>query len=156
MRIIPALAGNTRRRQQHSSEPSDHPRSRGEYSSKKACFSASSGSSPLSRGILGIGILHNQLIRIIPALAGNTIIRRHEYLFDKDHPRSRGEYSGSRSNVNSPLGSSPLSRGIHVHASILPPRGGIIPALAGNTGEHLFSRGSVWDHPRSRGEYPRR
>ena len=52
-----------------------------------------------------------------------------------------------------PLGSSPLSRGIQLSAEDAERLGGIIPALAGNTGYYYYSRRSHRDHPRSRGEY---
>ena len=53
----------------------------------------------------------------------------------------------------SDIGSSPLSRGILGSAGAFPPRLGIIPALAGNTGSHPMLGWDRWDHPRSRGEY---
>ena len=50
-RIIPALAGNTNPPCPVSSEATDHPRSRGEYSDAAESLESGSGSSPLSRGI---------------------------------------------------------------------------------------------------------
>ena len=91
------------------------------------------GSSPLSRGIPRIPKNPIGLLRIIPALAGNTkgfLSSRRE---DKDHPRSRGEYGF-------------LGRWRRV-------RRGIIPALAGNTLFQGVMSPGFWDHPRSRGEY---
>ena len=92
MGIIPALAGNTRVRHLPYTLIPDHPRSRGEYVSLSTAASIAFGSSPLSRGIPG-GIQPVCLIsRIIPALAGNTIIGSSHALNAEDHPRSRGEY----------------------------------------------------------------
>ena len=111
-RIIPALAGNTKFCSTDIISLWDHPRSRGEYTQSGGRSPPSTGSSPLSRGILPPGTLRPVDWRIIPALAGNTrspgTIRAHK----ADHPRSRGEYSGQRGKNNEPLGSSPLSRGI--------------------------------------------
>ena len=52
-----------------------------------------------------------------------------------------------------PLGSSPLSRGIHRATFKRLHLGRIIPALAGNTGCGFVSGAPKRDHPRSRGEY---
>ena len=90
---------------------------------------------------------------IIPALAGNTLVRAWVTCRDRDHPRSRGEYCRSREALTTALGSSPLSRGIPGRKRMLEVMSGIIPALAGNTlrpgGFDRYPR----DHPRSRGEY---
>ena len=73
MRIIPALAGNTRSQDQSHGSRKDHPRSRGEYAQSSPVWPPVIGSSPLSRGIRasagGLGATHG------------------------DHPRSRGEYT---------------------------------------------------------------
>ena len=92
-------------------------------------------------------------MRIIPALAGNTIGCLCNVQPAKDHPRSRGEYVPVSEECGLGLGSSPLSRGIPLRP---PPRAGgagIIPALAGNTNLPCCCGSSRPDHPRSRGEY---
>ena len=74
----------------------DHPRSRGEYHGRVPLPRPTQGSSPLSRGIHPPTQLNGFLVRIIPALAGNTphvSLRRGRF---EDHPRSRGEYSPRR------------------------------------------------------------
>ena len=71
-RIIPALAGNTLAASLPEWLPSDHPRSRGEYTTARGLIYPDPGSSPLSRGIRhGFGTFLPPT-RIIPALAGNT------------------------------------------------------------------------------------
>ena len=92
-------------------------------------------------------------VRIIPALAGNTICRSSPFRQASDHPRSRGEYPSSHQPPPAPPGSSPLSRGIPSDAAEASPCHGIIPALAGNTGVHSPPSMRRRDHPRSRGEY---
>ena len=134
-RIIPALAGNTCQMADPAAVPADHPRSRGEYSGRPRDSRGHRGSSPLSRGILA-GVDEDQpVVRIIPALAGNTDCRLAGSTCMGDHPRSRGEYpTYGRGSLGSP-GSSPLSRGIPFSPS--------------------FSSFTRVDHPRSRGEYYR-
>ena len=71
----------------------------------------------------------------------------------RDHPRSRGEYTGNLLIGLSDKGSSPLSRGI---LNLRAVEGGderIIPALAGNTWTAWSTPIRPRDHPRSRGEY---
>ena len=133
LRIIPALAGNTRLRLLPLGPRRDHPRSRGEYAPLCWPSRTESGSSPLSRGILHPfhqGPYHD---RIIPALAGNT--GRPGLLFRgcPDHPRSRGEYDLEGGIAWQSPGSSPLSRGIRTPLLAVTDGIGIIPALAGNT-----------------------
>ena len=131
--IIPALAGNTRLGCSQDRGAGDHPRSRGEYLLEGVDDPPTRGSSPLSRGIQSEGGTHPRELRIIPALAGNTML-------SWSRPVRR-------------CGSSPLSRGI-LEAFLTAMGGeGIIPALAGNT-ILTASWGRVGtDHPRSRGEY---
>ena len=95
IRIIPALAGNTKPRQCGDGAESDHPRSRGEYATAPYSHSPRGGSSPLSRGIRGLYYLDTIKRRIIPALAGNTLAVLAMGYLEGDHPRSRGEYTNS-------------------------------------------------------------
>ena len=78
-RIIPALAGNTTAIAGGQGFGEDHPRSRGEYGARRVTCCATLGSSPLSRGIpLHTPQLRDQQ-RIIPALAGNTLVDKGFY-----------------------------------------------------------------------------
>ena len=152
-RIIPALAGNTRMPILTPCSGTDHPRSRGEYHIHMIRMPASTGSSPLSRGIpmqLRRNIISGG---IIPALAGNTRRQAETLLLFQDHPRSRGEYRLPLCTMVFCGGSSPLSRGILTVWRDPDKIGGIIPALAGNTSWHWPRMGLRKDHPRSRGEY---
>ena len=132
-RIIPALAGNTAAVMPGWWWTQDHPRSRGEYTTRATAADMLVGSSPLSRGIPQGGYLTAARARIIPALAGNTPRGGHEEPARKDHPRSRGEYRLETVNDLDDRGSSPLSRGIHAMAFSSRTSRRIIPALAGNT-----------------------
>ena len=77
--IIPALAGNTTRATPTPRFSKDHPRSRGEYGMRVSESVMIPGSSPLSRGIRGEGDLRIRRGRIIPALAGNTLVDKGFY-----------------------------------------------------------------------------
>ena len=76
-RIIPALAGNTCGDGAGVPATTDHPRSRGEYSEFALDPVPEVGSSPLSRGIPPWAESFLDRVRIIPALAGNTIRQLH-------------------------------------------------------------------------------
>ena len=135
--IIPALAGNTRTSSADRTRCRDHPRSRGEYLSSMSGASSWSGSSPLSRGIRHHQGRSGRQAGIIPALAGNTPGCVHVRAATGDHPRSRGEYLRFAEDVDTLHGSSPLSRGIHLHVAGRGLQSRIIPALAGNTGRAM-------------------
>ena len=151
--IIPALAGNTLSVTGGLQPRTDHPRSRGEYAPHAYGSACSGGSSPLSRGILDTPLTAGAHLRIIPALAGNTVSQGLILGLTADHPRSRGEYRNLSLGASKCAGSSPLSRGIRSPFNRLLNQEGIIPALAGNTIRDLLSAECRRDHPRSRGEY---
>ena len=131
----------------------DHPRSRGEYPPRLVTSIHAGGSSPLSRGIRHPTLRPRTPLGIIPALAGNTLVRTCDLPLPRDHPRSRGEYRPPLPDGGVEQGSSPLSRGILRAAIVEREIQRIIPALAGNTERLQHVGGSPQDHPRSRGEY---
>ena len=133
VRIIPALAGNTRCVMLLRDGAEDHPRSRGEYTCLFPNGRKVVGSSPLSRGIPPAPPPSGKYSRIIPALAGNTASKTSSPTAARDHPRSRGEYPCRPDESFRASGSSPLSRGIPPQQSRRQHEPGIIPALAGNT-----------------------
>ena len=151
--IIPARAGFTTGTCATHWETRDHPRSRGVYPPPPRPPSPRSGSSPLARGLLGLGLEIGPGHRIIPARAGFTSISFVPIFTAGDHPRSRGVYHQTRNWNAFHVGSSPLARGL--------PRpdweGGeatrIIPARAGFTSGPVADRRPSGDHPRSRGVY---
>ena len=68
----------------------------------------------------------------------------------------RGEYNKNADILKSKIGSPPLARGIHMNFSSYLEYIRITPACAGNTVLILKIRCVHQDHPRLRGEYPRR
>ena len=171
--IIPARAGFTDPLPRAARRPSGHPRSRGVYPRGRTAASSSSGSSPLARGLRGRGVPDRLQAGIIPARAGFTSAQRQSSQHGKDHPRSRGVYTGTVVAEGDGSGSSPLARGLRLHvqnlgedARIIPARAGftsrtatrkpserIIPARAGFTTVNHQRARVRGDHPRSRGVY---
>ena len=131
----------------------DHPRSRGVYWSTPSSSSATGGSSPLARGLLGAVIGVEILVRIIPARAGFTRSSSSPRVPATDHPRSRGVYSIRLQASSMNIGSSPLARGLLGELRDNVPVVGIIPARAGFTRPRLHRPQRGRDHPRSRGVY---
>ena len=151
-RIIPARAGNARKRPRTAFLAPDHPRSRGERRAIGRLLVDHGGSSPLARGTLAKLAQIDQRIRIIPARAGNATDDLLQMAAKSDHPRSRGERATDLESMNIADGSSPLARGTRQRG--LRPRRvlRIIPARAGNAPDLTSAKNTPSDHPRSRGE----
>ena len=132
-RIIPARAGFTRSREAAGLSGQDHPRSRGVYYPHTDWMIGQTGSSPLARGLPGVGEEARPLPRIIPARAGFTQSTATSTPMTRDHPRSRGVYPWGPGGVDE--------------------EAGIIPARAGFTNPSARRRRPEADHPRSRGVY---
>ena len=131
--LIPAHAGKTASRDAHSSEPTAHPRSRGENTSNPASASARAGSSPLTRGKRTEGENRSVLSGLIPAHAGKTPCFWADCPCGRAHPRSRGENDpGGRRQVGAG-GSSPLTRGKPAPKVSVATTTRLIPAHAGKT-----------------------
>ena len=89
-------------------------------------------------------------VALFQGIAGG---RRRDSLRPPDHPRSRGVYTRVSSPVVSPMGSSPLARGLPSLADQPEEVVRIIPARAGFTRCAGSGRRACKDHPRSRGVY---
>ena len=152
-RIIPARAGFTSKDTSGVEGGKDHPRSRGVYTGAVAMPPWTVGSSPLARGLLGVGYPVTQPDGIIPARAGFTSFNSVKRKLRRDHPRSRGVYVTRLLTLTGVTGSSPLARGLRCQRrrSCVPL--GIIPARAGFTNTMIRQKGRRPDHPRSRGVY---
>ena len=152
--IIPAYAGNTRRRDtatltcwdhpricgEHTlptrlvaATVGDHPRICGEHVPTQKAMDLGLGSSPHMRGTHDGTATFRSNAGIIPAYAGNTIIGRGFIEDTGDHPRICGEHLPSGNGWRSPKGSSPHMRGTQGGFYRVHTPDGIIPAYAGNT-----------------------
>ena len=132
-RLIPARAGNTRRRRSTRRLHSAHPRSRGEHVSVTVWKPRESGSSPLARGTLICRVIRILCVRLIPARAGNTCHVAQNRGTRAAHPRSRGEHFKTSTSRVERSGSSPLARGTLNNGLKAFENRRLIPARAGNT-----------------------
>ena len=150
-RIIPAYAGCTLARSARRSPRRDHPRIRGVHFSISPGDTNESGSSPHTRGALGVRDVVGDSDRIIPAYAGCTENGAAVCSGWTDHPRIRGVHSLTYP-VEPPVkGSSPHTRGALVKARDGAAEAGIIPAYAGCTAPTGTPAQPTSDHPRIRG-----
>ena len=133
IRLIPAHAGKTVASQKAIMRGTAHPRSRGENSYAWMPSSSMYGSSPLTRGKLGLGGSSDHPAGLIPAHAGKTAPPITLVTGARAHPRSRGENSPPCLTISSGLGSSPLTRGKPVPPISVMMTSGLIPAHAGKT-----------------------
>ena len=90
-RITPAHAGKSLAVGVYIAFFEDHPRTRGEKSTWAIKQLCSKGSPPHTRGKAFFIFLHLLFNRITPAHAGKSRRMLLRPLFDKDHPRTRGE-----------------------------------------------------------------
>ena len=152
-RIIPAYAGSTWTRRSPSISARDHPRVCGEHTLSAHWRGQALGSSPRMRGApQAINSLIN-IIRIIPAYAGSTMLQFSTEGNLKDHPRVCGEHGGLAGDVQPKLGSSPRMRGALTVMVRARPVMRIIPAYAGSTRRRWQGDGFRRDHPRVCGEH---
>ena len=105
------------------------------------------------RGTPTPGLGFDDLHRIIPADAGNTLNAIRCFIATWDHPRGCGEHGVTNDDTGNTQGSSPRMRG----TQLIPPYPKtwqrIIPADAGNTMASLMPLTPVQDHPRGCGEH---
>ena len=151
--IIPARAGFTPTDAPHGPADPDHPRSRGVYSRPGPVANGRRGSSPLARGLRGLGAVRREHSRIIPARAGFTQRDGDRGRLGGDHPRSRGVYPRPGGGASPRRGSSPLARGLPPRRHTMSTMTRIIPARAGFTTWSISAAPPRTDHPRSRGVY---
>ena len=150
--LIPAHAGKTVDRAHARGAVRAHPRSRGENSGSGTRERGGSGSSPLTRGKLGLATHAEVPTGLIPAHAGKTRSWARRARARTAHPRSRGENVPREVGEQRGWGSSPLTRGKREGGHPGAARVRLIPAHAGKTllesKLELLKRA----HPRSRGE----
>ena len=133
VRLIPAGAGRTVGCDSASGGGWAHPRWRGEDILAETAGIFGLGSSPLARGGHVADVQVGDLLGLIPAGAGRTVVRRRSCTRRTAHPRWRGEDPVLVGSAVVGVGSSPLARGGHGSRVCVPGCGGLIPAGAGRT-----------------------
>ena len=154
VRITPACAGKTYRSYAVIVADKDHPRMRGENTTGFEEPGTTTGSPPHARGrptpvsrlatSAGItpacaGKTRHAVNRdakqpwITPACAGKTVRLGRAALFQRDHPRMRGEDLSFETSANNASGSPPHARGRRTPAGLNFTAARITPACAGKT-----------------------
>ena len=151
-RLIPAHAGKTSTSPPTGMCSRAHPRSRGENLIVDRPANPQAGSSPLTRGKPSRRRTGRPRGGLIPAHAGKTRQHHAPRRAHRAHPRSRGENWNVWCASPPPHGSSPLTRGKPVEASVERCSGRLIPAHAGKTAGQRGRYRRRAAHPRSRGE----
>ena len=131
----------------------DHPRIRGEHAYAGIRDEPTVGSSPHTRGARRGSVKPLRCERIIPAYAGSTNTVHPYTLYNRDHPRIRGEHDTDLAGDVAEDGSSPHTRGALTQYTPTHYITGIIPAYAGSTTPTLPATWRRTDHPRIRGEH---
>ena len=151
-RFIPAFAGNRKPPDAAQITTSVHPRVRGEQIGIWARMRSPAGSSPRPRRTVPHRLVDVDMVRFIPASAGNSSDPFHRRCGGAVHPRVRGEKSPGRSMNVCGTGSSLRPRGTGAAGL----GGGtdlrFIPASAGNRSPADADRRAAPVHPRVRGE----
>ncbi len=150
-RIIPARAGQTRYFQQRRFRRPDHPRACGANAAVIVSIRVTAGSSPRVRGKPHLLRVERDLVRIIPARAGQTRPSASHSSCPTDHPRACGANFGFAEAPFGDFGSSPRVRGKPGGLRHRPVEGRIIPARAGQTSDQKEPIMTNSDHPRACG-----
>ena len=150
--LIPTHAGKTGYEAKVSFAQPAHPHSRGENPLRGREKLGGRGSSPLTRGKLGLHMSLIWDIRLIPTHAGKTPRTVHGRNRSRAHPHSRGENHVFDVGGREYCGSSPLTRGKPAVRRHHRGDAGLIPTHAGKTCAlaRVSQRGEA--HPHSRGE----
>ena len=152
MRLAPRTRGKPWVRSVDVACPPDWPRAHREDRHARTIRVMTSGSSPLTRGKLGLSRAELGGLRLISAHAGKTGTSWSFCRPRPAHPRSRGENQVDGRITCAHSGSSPLTRGKRRSRRVIPTCLGLIPAHAGKTIRLRVPLSSRRAHPRSRGE----
>ena len=112
------------------------------------------GTSPRTRGKLGVDRKIRSKRRNIPAHAGKTVSSAPKSAWKREHPRARGENRTTIGPASTSVGTSPRTRGKRKHRDTDKGNTGNIPAHAGKTPSKFWSSRVAREHPRARGENP--
>ncbi len=148
---IPACAGEPDRERQRLDHARVHPRLRGGAEARHGVSRAHQGPSPPARGSRELIALVVELVRSIPACAGEPRCHRRAHADPRVHPRLRGGAGGTTAARRPATGPSPPARGSRDDAAEDRGRQRSIPACAGEPPARRFFLARVEVHPRLRG-----
>ena len=129
--ITPACAGKSHVLDRSQRFNRDHPRLRGEKRLTAMSNLLILGSPPLARGKDDSNLATLRQIGITPACAGKSLLVFTKSIFNRDHPRLRGEKYTTKPKHRRRRGSPPLARGKVFSRAALVSVPGITPACAG-------------------------
>ncbi len=138
LRFIPAGAGNTFAPAPFGFPSPVYPRWRGDPPCWPRNGAGSAGLSPLARGTQWMEPLEVNIVRFIPAGAGNTLLTCPVIRGIPVYPRWRGEHTPINVPTKPPSGLSPLARGTLSLRTQQKEDTRFIPAGAGNTPEEFL------------------
>ena len=151
--ITPAGAGTSREPRASCHREGNHPRRRGDFSSRAYSISTRKESPPQARGLHQRGASPRCRDGITPAGAGTSWSRSPGWLTTWNHPRRRGDFTGTVAIGASAEESPPQARGLLDRQGDRGPVTGITPAGAGTSqcGHRAPRRDG--NHPRRRGDF---
>ena len=153
LRFIPTYVGYTFVAAPVFTAAAVHPHIRGAYQFPRPVPVPHIGSSPHTWGIRCSTAPTIDISRFIPTYVGHTAFGPQNAPAGSVHPHTRGAYTGSSRNVNSKIGSSPHTWGIHGACSDFSCIDRFIPTYVGHTGSaHVFCP-PLPVHPHIRGVY---
>ena len=130
-----------------------HPHARGAYQLKWRFWTPYNGSSPPTWGIRCSTAPTIDISRFIPTYVGHTAFGPQNAPAGSVHPHTRGAYTGSSRNVNSKIGSSPPTWGIHRGHTRAVDNVRFIPTYVGHTPAAPSTSRGCPVHPHIRGAY---
>ena len=156
VRITPAHAGKSTYFLAFCYCVRDHPRTRGEKMFSSVLYVLLMGSPPHTRGKVPPADMTISPGRITPAHAGKSACIDWYSGQSWDHPRTRGEKLILCLHLFNIKGSPPHTRGKVVFVSGVTVQRRITPAHAGKSDNATKTKPYNKDHPRTRGEKPKR
>ncbi len=149
----PACAGTTPHPARYRQRRQDHPRVRGDHTTRLPLTRAPVGPPPRARGPLESSPRQGAVRGTTPACAGTTARDRKMPWARRDHPRVRGDHVRYSICPGCSRGPPPRARGPPVPMRRRERAAGTTPACAGTTTRRQAPACRRRDHPRVRGDH---
>ena len=148
----PACAGTTHTANLSLGVRLEHPRVRGDDCGGPDSTALAGGTPPRARGRHQDGAVGRLVARNTPACAGTTLVPEEGTMTEMEHPRVRGDDRMVMSSTGRYCGTPPRARGRLYRPRFEPGDRGNTPACAGTTTYRAMGWGTLWEHPRVRGD----